>query len=420
MLDKIITVFQGFFSRAFWLGSFLPVAIITASHLAIAWSQYPKVVRLDEWVLAKFDSLTLFPAVFAGLVVLAYCLTPLIPLLRQVLDGTLLPQWMHDELRREHVISMRKARDQIVNAMEIAVGYDHLINREVPRLQDERAAGMNGNAITNPDLIVTAENSIKPLEKEIESGATPALTEIQAPIDALAAALHVNSSRLTGEPFADRLAAAHKLLLKLLRDAQSEAKHRFETTVARNRTLLTVTNPQATRMADARRLIESYSFNVYQVDYDYIWPRLQLVLPEKSAADGQGSFSDLLLSARSQVDFAILSLALVITIPAVWLPVLAFTATSPWLFLTIGLGAPFLTGFFYELAVESQIAFGEVVKTAIDKYRLDLLVKVLRQPLPATLSAERELWSGLRRAEDAANRFDLVYRHPTDTAKSAS
>jgi hypothetical protein len=36
-------------------------------------------------------------------------------------------------------------------------------------------------------------------------------------------------------------------------------------------------------MADARRSTERYSFNVYQADFDYIWPRLQLVLPDQGS-----------------------------------------------------------------------------------------------------------------------------------------
>jgi hypothetical protein len=196
MLNKVITVFQGFFSRAFWFGSFLPVAVVAAIHLVIAWLQYPKLVPLNEWSTATFESLTLFPAVFAGLVVLAYALTPLIPLLRGVLDGSLLPEWTHDWLRRAHVISMREARDQVVYALETSAGYDRLIMREIPRLQGKRAAGMNLNAIANFDLIESAKTSIETLQKKIESGVTPTIPETQSTVDALAAALERNTSRL--------------------------------------------------------------------------------------------------------------------------------------------------------------------------------------------------------------------------------
>jgi len=106
-----------------------------------------------------------------------------------------------------------------------------------------------------------------------------------------------------------------------------------------------------------------------------------------------------------------------LTIPAVWLPLLAFTARSPWLFVAIGIAIPFLALFFYELAVQSQIALGEVVKAAIDKHRFDLLSDVLRQPLPTTLSAERDLWRRLRQAEEGARIGELTYRHSPEPAR---
>ena len=67
--------------------------------------------------------------------------------------------------------------------------------------------------------------------------------------------------------------------------------------------------------------------------------------------------------------------------------------------------------FFYRLAVEAQFGLGETVKAAIDRYRLDIF-KVLHQPLPATLSAERALWEQLNQATRPRNTVDLNYSHP--------
>ena len=71
--------------------------------------------------------------------------------------------------------------------------------------------------------------------------------------------------------------------------------------------------------------------------------------------------------------------------------------------------------FFYQLAVESQFAFGETIKSAIDKYRFSVL-KELRLTLPPTLAAERELWAELRVVEQVAGATDLFYRHPPPAA----
>jgi hypothetical protein len=102
---------------------------------------------------------------------------------------------------------------------------------------------------------------------------------------------------------------------------------------------------------------------------------------------------------------------LTLTLPLVWLPWLVSIAGSPWLFLIIGIAAPFVVSFFYRLAVEAQFGFGEALKVAIDRYRLDLL-KILHQPAPPTLAVERTLWYRLEQATRDGAAIDLSYRHP--------
>jgi hypothetical protein len=46
-----------------------------------------------------------------------------------------------------------------------------------------------------------------------------------------------------------------------------EALHRWEALSARFEGRLVLDNPQASRIGDARRLTERYSFNAYQVDF---------------------------------------------------------------------------------------------------------------------------------------------------------
>jgi hypothetical protein len=206
-----------------------------------------------------------------------------------------------------------------------------------------------------------------------------------------------------------RLAQAAEDVVDLTAECEREAGQRALALYTRYGRIA-FRDPQATRMGDARFLTESYSLNVYNVDFSYIWPRLQLVLPEQGGQGQVGSHNDRLIAARAQVDFAVLSLALALTIPLLWLPLLAWHGESVPLFIAIGVGGPLLAMFFYQLAVASQFDFGEVVKAAIDKYRFDVLAN-LRQALPATLAAERALWNDLRVAERKGSISDLFYRH---------
>ena len=65
---------------------------------------------------------------------------------------------------------------------------------------------------------------------------------------------------------------------------------------------------------------------------------------------------------------------------------------------------------FYELVVQTQRAYGEVIKGMVDCNRIDVLTKTLRQPVPASLSAERELWGRVCRAEEKGDKADFPYR----------
>ena len=89
-----------------------------------------------------------------------------------------------------------------------------------------------------------------------------------------------------------------------------------------------------------------------------------------------------------------------------WLTVDRWTLGA--LFLLVGCAAPVLIGFFNNLTFESQLAFGEVAKTAIDSKRLEVL-KLLRLPVPVSRSSERELWNRLRETDENAALADLVY-----------
>ena len=63
------------------------------------------------------------------------------------------------------------------------------------------------------------------------------------------------------------------------------------------------------------------------------------------------------------------------------------------------------------LGVEAQFGFGETLKAVIDRHRLDLL-KMLRQPVPPSLSTERALWQQLEQTTRHGAAGDLSYRHP--------
>ena len=198
-----------------------------------------------------------------------------------------------------------------------------------------------------------------------------------------------------------KVQACTNRLTDVLRAAEEEAAyslrlHQYRRRAGENG------HAEATRLGDARRSIERYALDVYDVDFDFLWPRLLLTLDDKDPlALG-------ITSTSAAIDFAVLSTFLSATIPLFWLPTLFCISTDFLPFLAIGISGPLLVWLFHRMAFEAQLAFAEVAKTAIDARRFAVF-KLLRQDVPSTRSAERALWRQIARADNDVRDSDLVY-----------
>lgn len=406
MFNQILTAFQGFFSRSFWFGSFLPVALAAALHLVIAANAFPALVPLKTWLEAGLsDTATMFTIVVAALVVLAYALTPFIPLIRGILDGHLLPDWLHDRLRTNRIPQWRTANVKLEAAKGDYGAFALMSRTEIPKFWAAEETGCAlGNAGDKPS-IDRAVQAIKDMQDEMHLTRLPYQETARTAGAALIHALTNNASKLrpghADGTNARALAQAKSTLISLIDEAMTESAYRIARVASRYHRI----DLLPTRVGDARRFAERYSEDTYQVEFNYVWPRIQMLLKDDDA------FSQRLSDAQSQVNFSALAFALTLTVPLVWLPVLLFAANAPWLFLAIGLLSPLIAFFLYELIVQSQSVFGEIVRVAVDKHRLPVLTRLMRQPLPATLAAERILWDGLRQASEPGNRVDLTLTH---------
>ena len=181
---------------------------------------------------------------------------------------------------------------------------------------------------------------------------------------------------------------------------------------ARNQRLLERLNamPQDMRPTDignARYRSERYSQNVYNANFEFLWSRVQTVIPENDPAAKR------IEAARSLLDFAVLSLVLGVALLTIWLPLLALEGNALVPFLLLGTLGPVVVRLIYQLVIEAQISLGEVAQGAVDRFRFDAL-KMLHIKPPATLSAEREIWSTLSDiAHGDAPNSDMVWTNPS-------
>lgn len=409
MFAQVLTTLKGLFSRSFWFGKFLPVAIVAALHLAIAEASFPGLTPVADWIASNFadtaQGLSLF---VVALVIVAYALAPFTPLVRDFLDGSLMPGFLHDWLRRDREPGWRTATEKLRSARDDRGRFAQMKAADIQRIWDAARKGNELKAVQDIGSIDAAISAVQAWQNDFRLGQLPDAGTTDAAVEKLCDALSRNASNLQ-EADADfepssKLAQAKGSLIELIDEADHEALYVFTQTAAKYYRL----DLYPTRIGDARWAAERYSQDTYGVDFDFVWSRIQLLLDKNDDTE----FLTRLDDSRSQVDYAAMSLVLAVTVPLIWLPVLLFNATTPWLFLTIGLLSPAIVFFLYESVVQSQMVFGEIVRVAIDKYRLDVLTKIMRQPLPATLAAERQLWQGLKSASEPGNRADLSYRHP--------
>src|SRR5260370_31625743 len=127
MFNQILAIFQGFFSRAFWFGNFLPVVIAAAAHVLIATLHFSESNFLGKWVSGSAaENAALLSFSFVLFVVFAYAFAPLIPLFRSILDGRQVWGTLNNNLRRQRVSEARRVHDRIAAASQLYHEVDSL------------------------------------------------------------------------------------------------------------------------------------------------------------------------------------------------------------------------------------------------------------------------------------------------------
>ncbi|HLL31262.1 MAG TPA: hypothetical protein VK403_09730 [Allosphingosinicella sp.] len=406
MFTGLLETIKGFLSRSFWFGSFLPVAIVVFVHGVLTAIYFPaRLSPADLLQLSAGEATGRTLLALALLVALAYLVTPLVPLFHGLIDGSLLPEALHDLLRRSR---LRRRRSLIAKYKAVRLRAAQAESRAAGHresLKVKRAEGVALGTIQNSAAITTAEQALKamapPFGKQVDEKA------VSAAADSLAVALASNtaSAKALAEPelqWAQRLDAAHLLFLDLLKEHVAESRHGYDALLRRNAEL-DLGDWQATRLGDVRRLSELYPEKAYGAEFSWLWPRIEAVIP----AEDKG-FPERIADSKAQLDFSVLLLVLVQTIPLIWVPVLTIAGAPLWAPLLIAWLAPPVNAGLYQIVIASQSAFGRVVETAIDTYRFDVL-KALHQPRPLSLAAERHLWRCLSRVSSRGHDVDLLY-----------
>ncbi len=141
-----------------------------------------------------------------------------------------------------------------------------------------------------------------------------------------------------------------------------------------------------TRLGNILKNSELYSFRRYRADAVLLWPRLYAILPKEYAdqlSDAKASLDLMLVLSALNGLFAIVTGGYLLIIGSVW-----------WFFPVCLLGGLYLSWLTYLSALQAAIPYAQLIKSAFDLYRGDLLDK-LGYEHPKTLSDEIKLWDNL-------------------------
>lgn len=149
-----------------------------------------------------------------------------------------------------------------------------------------------------------------------------------------------------------------------------------------------------TKLGNVLRASEDYPYKIWGIDSIHMWPRLIAVVPEghtKLLVDAQTALNFLLNISFLSIVFG---LECLVWLGLLWVYPLGFVPQDPTRALLLAVGSAILARCVYVGALFSARWWGELIRTAFDLYRIDVLrqMKVNLPDQPVTFEEERELW----------------------------
>lgn len=418
MFGTIIDKIQTLLSRSFLFANFLPVLLLSVSNLAILYLGVPDAAAVirTNWPANMSDAPGSVGVVLVAIAMLGFILRPLVPVFRAALEGGILPPPLQKELLASHEAAFgamaRQQADAGIRAAELVRTKAHA--EQVLGDARNTNAPRPGN---NSAPLGAATQALDALREQIgqrknEASTFRRLPEMQSindAITALTAALRfypmLPAHQNFDQPTCDSLNRMHFELLSQMQDLEDLASVAAQEAEAPCRTRFVSGNIRATALENSRLAMEQYTRVAYNVSFDFLWPRLRMVVPNNK------TIADAVDVATATLDFAILMTALSALTTLGWMLVMPFVGDSLLLYLAVAVLGPALVWFFYRLADASQQGIGVVATMAIDGLRFDLLT-ALHLPLPTSISDEQKAWPNLELAIYSAIEDEIYYRHP--------
>jgi hypothetical protein len=408
MLGTVLEKLQSLLSKSFLIASFIPVLIATAVNALLLHTQSGAFQTIVTNYLSTdqdaFEYAGTAAAVLIGISVVAFVVSMLNTRAREIFEGRYWPRLV----AAPFVWRQTSRRDAITRRYNDAQSERRLIDRNRERWQAALRAARIKDKPANAQCEYRRRHPVatqwRRLRLRRQFGWPISNTQFQAAVDGLTRVLDVAP--------VDRPRDEDKDAAQRINDDQVSLKALTEYAHSRNSNDIYWLSGEVqfsfpgealapTAMGNVAQSIPHYAYTRYGMNIDLFWTRLQKVMQ----AD---AFYAVLQDAKTQLDFLVTLLWLTIATVAVWLPILAWRADDLDIYLLVALLGPVCAVGLYSVAVQNYRAFADLVRSAVDLYRLDLL-KALNVARPATATAESELWAALNRRMSYANPANITY-----------
>jgi hypothetical protein len=408
MLDALLEKLGGLLPKNFIIAAFFPVLLFAGANGVMCYLTVP---RFREWA-GRYAALDAGQQAFYGIPVLivvavaAYIFSMLNLSLRRALEGEppLLPDRVKDWLKRQLTVrqrhKLRRLEAQLKESERFWWRLKRLVDGKEGKgdglesiLTKAYTAGTAQAAACDYAPDKSAAAAVAELAKRREENREITAQELSDAVGQLAAELgKCNVGRQKpGDPDYENkreLNEDFEALREVIRYAVSRAEEEYATRYNQREYNYSRYKLSPTTMGNVAESVRGYARSRYAMNLDPFWLRVQkLVLDDKD-------FYASLLDAKTQLDFLVSLCWLTAAFTAFWLVYLLYLRQSVWLFLGIGLAGPALAFMWYKIAVQSYLAFADVLRTVLDLYRFKLL-DALNIKRPANRQEEQKTWRSL-------------------------
>lgn len=390
LIDKLSTLV----SKAYVFSAFIPVLVFAFLNASLLWFHS---LLFQHWAaaqLAKPSAFTL-TSIVVGLVVAGYMLQSVNTFLREFLEGKYIP----GPLRARFVARQQAMLNDLWGKYTSARDDQLDISRSIPGWRDTHPlAAKKGIDDHKGHNIYDRTNDVavrvNQLRQKRDAAETISYQELEGVVHALEEILRENDENTKGR--ADDAAASQSqlkadrfFLLDLFDYAQS-ALIADENRFLNERQYRFGFVAEPTAMGNVVASVQAWAMIRYSMNLNSFWSRLQPGL------QADANFYTVLQDAKVQLDFLVACCWLATLTWIGWTIALAAFRTSLVAWILVALGGPFVSRFFYELAVTNYMAFGDIMRTSVDLYRFTVL-RAMHVPIPRSIREERLIWGTLQK-----------------------